>query len=108
MYPDFKNLDKFNKYLDDNKLEIYSSFRATDLDCSYRIQRKGSAGEYGYPKDRNDFNIGFMFKPYDCVLFSWGLDKNSINEVDFIKQVDSLYLEWKKLNKSLILKPTNP
>ena len=96
-----KNKIKLQKYLQDNHLEIYSTFGATDLDCSYMITDKDN-GSWWSPINIPKIQLSFMYETYHKDIFTFDLDIKEVgmDENEFIKYIENeLYLN--RLKKRL-------
>lgn len=87
---DKKKYKKLNLFLEENNLHIISTFRASDLDCSYAVVDRDKYSLH-VPLQDDEFYVSFYYEAYRGSMFSWGLtDKPCMSEDDFIKELDNV------------------
>lgn len=93
--------NKLQSFCDENRLEVMSSFMATDLDCAYNIQPKGFT--YKHEVTKSTFYVCFMESAYKEGVFSWDLEDGKtggMNEDEFVAKLrqilasDSKYVSY--------------
>lgn len=78
-----KNYPELYSFLNENGLEIRSSFNATDLDCAFHVCKKNHS--LGDKLTKNDFYVCFFHYAYERPMFSWSLtNKICMNEKQFV------------------------